>query len=316
MGTCLRGALPEEKCLSPTRSELDLLDRDAVVNYLRNHEIQAVIHAAGFVGGIGLNKAHPGRMVTENLQMGVNVLEAAALAGGVKVAIVSTACVYPDDVEIPTKESDMYAGYPSPDTAFYGVAKRTLHTVAEGLHREFGLRYSYLIPPNLYGPGDHFEESKSHVVPALIRRAIEAKEARAKRFVVWGDGSQTRDLLYVEDAAMGIIASLDSPESNQVLNLGSGVEVSIRELAETICQIVGLESEIVWDTTKPGGAPRRFLDISRARRSLGFQPQTILRDGLQKTVDWYMKQRVQVLAAKAAVHLDVPTVAIDARLSV
>jgi GDP-L-fucose synthase len=185
----------------------------------------------------------------------------------------------------------MFDGFPSEVTSFYGIAKRTLLTLAEGLRREFQLSYTYVIPTNLYGPGDHFEEEKSHVVPALIKRAIAAKESGAEKLVVWGDGSQTRDLLYVEDAAGGIERALDSKFDGGVFNLSSGRETSIRELAETICRIVGFEGKLVWDATKPGGAPRRALDATRAQSELGFKAKTSLEEGLRRTIDWYMSRQ-------------------------
>lgn len=293
LGSHLRQAL-SEVALFPQSSELDLLDLHAVRSYLTDHDVKTIIHAAGYVGGIGLNKAHPGRMIAENLRMGANVLQAAAERPGTHVCIVSTVCVYPSDAATPTPETAMYDGYPAEDTAFYGIAKRTLHTMAEGMRREFGMTFSYVIPTNLYGPGDHFDEAKSHVVPALIRRVLEAKEGGVKQIIVWGDGSQTRDLLYVEDAVKGIIASLRPEGHNQVFNLGFGREVSVKELATTICSVVGFEGELVWDTTKPGGAPRRALDSTKAREKLGFCPSISLLEGLTATYRWYLENRKQL----------------------
>lgn len=279
------------QCLNPSRGEFDLLDFQAVQSYLASNDVNSIVHAAGFVGGIGLNKAHPGRMLTDNLRMGLNVLEAAAKQGNTRVTVVSTICVYPQDAPIPTPESAMYDGYPADETAFYGIAKRTLHTAAEGLRRELGLSFAYVIPTNLYGPGDHFEESKSHVIPALIRRALEAKESGATEFVAWGDGSQTRDLLFVEDAVKGILAAHNSQTNGEVFNLGSGVEVSVRQMVETVFEVVGFQGEIKWDTSKPGGAPRRALDGSKAENILGFKPTTDFREGMRQTVDWYLRNR-------------------------
>ncbi|MBL1151195.1 MAG: NAD-dependent epimerase/dehydratase family protein [Armatimonadetes bacterium] len=272
-------------------SEVDLLDLDAVCGFLRQGRIRKIIHAAGFVGGIGLNLEHPGRMATDNLRMGLNVLEAAARQGACRVVIVSTVCVYPERASVPTKETEMFDGFPSEVTSFYGIAKRTLLTVAEGLSREFGLEYSYVIPTNLYGPGDHFEEEKSHVIPALIRRVVEAKESGQDEVVVWGDGTQTRDLLFVEDAARGIHLALQDRALGQVFNLGSGQEVSVRQMAETICELVGYPGRLTWDTTKPGGAPRRALDPGKAQELLGFEPRIGIREGLGKTIEWYLQSR-------------------------
>ncbi|MBI5706839.1 MAG: NAD-dependent epimerase/dehydratase family protein [Armatimonadetes bacterium] len=281
----------ERAHLAPSSSELNLLRFEGLAEWLAQNRIDTIIHAAGFVGGIGLNKDHPGRMAADNLRMGLNVLEAAARAGGMHVVIVSTICVYPEDASVPTNESQIYEGFPSEVTSFYGLAKRELLSLAEGLRREYGLSYTYIIPTNLYGPGDHFDEAKSHVVPALLRRALEAKEAGAEEIVVWGDGSQTRDLLYVQDAAKGVLLATDRGLNGEVFNLSSGRETSIKELAETICSTVGYEGRLVWDVDKPGGAPRRALDGTRASEIMGFQAETRLEDGLRKTLAWYLEHR-------------------------
>lgn len=275
--------------LAPRSSELDLLDFEACVRYFAEHRPAHVVHAAGFVGGIGLNKENPGRMATDNLRMGLNVLEAAARAELPHVLVVSTVCVFPKDAPIPTAESSMWDGAPAEDTMPYGAAKRMLHTIADGLHRQYGTGYTYVIPTNLYGPGDHFDEAKSHVVPALLKRADEAKRAGLKELVVWGDGSQTRDLLYVEDAAKAILQMALGPATNDVFNLSSGRETSIRQLAEAVCKVSGFEGELVWDTTKPGGAPRRGLCGKKTQERFGFQAETGLEEGLAKTYNWYLE---------------------------
>lgn len=277
-----------ERALVTSRTEVDVLDFASTLRFANRGDFDAIIHAAGFVGGIGLNADHPGRMASDNLRMGLNVLESAAKAGGKHVVVVSTVCVYPEDAPIPTPESSIYAGFPSEVTSFYGLAKRELLSLAEGLRREFGLSFTYVIPTNLYGPGDHFEEEKSHVVPALIKRALEAKERGDEELVVWGDGTATRDLLYVEDAAEGIEQALNRDLNGEVFNLSSGRETSVRELAETICRIVAFEGRLVWDTSKPGGAPRRGLDPSKTREKMGFQAQTTLEQGLRNTLNWYL----------------------------
>lgn len=277
--------------LAPSSSELNLLRFEGMAEWLAQNRIDTIVHAAGFVGGIGLNKDHPGRMAADNLRMGLNVLEAAARAGGIHVVVVSTICVYPEDASVPTNESQIYDGFPSEVTSFYGLAKRELLSLAEGLRREYGLSYTYIIPTNLYGPGDHFDEAKSHVVPALLRRALEAKETGAEEIVVWGDGSQTRDLLYVEDAAKGVLFATDRGLNGEVFNLSSGRETSVKELAETICRTVEFEGRLVWDVDKPGGAPRRALDGTRAAEKMGFRAETGLEEGLRKTLAWYLEHR-------------------------
>jgi GDP-L-fucose synthase len=291
LGRWLVRQLESRDVLAPRSSELDLLDGAATERYLKAHDVTQVIHAAGFVGGIGLHRAHPGRVAGDNLLMGVNVLRAAAQRPkGCQVVIVSTVCAYPEAAPIPTPEEALYEGFPSPDTAAYGLAKRELHSLADALSVEFGLRYSYVIPTNLYGPEDHFDEAKSHVVPALIRRAHEARTAASASLVVWGDGSATRDLLYVEDCAHGLILAMDSPQANgQVINLSSGNEVSIKVLAETICRHVGYLGRLAWDVTKPQGAPRRALDPSKAKKLLNFQIGVSIEEGLRRTTDWYIK---------------------------
>jgi GDP-L-fucose synthase len=279
-----------ESALTPTHSELDLLDAANVQRYLDSHRPEAIVHAAGFVGGIGLNTQHPGRMALENLKMGLHLLEAAARLGNIQVVVISTICVYPAGAPVPIVESSIYDGYPAPETAPYGLAKRELLSLAEALRSEFHLDFSYLIPTNLYGPGDHFEEAKSHVVPALIQRIHEAKKCAAPSIEVWGDGKATRDLLYVEDAVEAIINILRHGPFPMPINIGSGREVSIRELVEMLKDLIGYTGDIRWDTSRPVGASRRILDISRAQQCFGFIPRTNLKDGLCKSIDWYVNQ--------------------------
>ncbi len=276
--------------LATSSREVDLLDRDATERFVARGDFDTIVHAAGFVGGIGLNQQHPGRMGTDNLRMGLNVLEAAA-RHRCHVVVVSTVCVYPEHAPIPTPESAIFDGAPSEVTSFYGIAKRTLLTIAEGLRREHGLSYTYVIPTNLYGPGDHFEDERSHVVPALVKRALAAVAEGADELTVWGDGTQTRDLLYVEDAARGVERALARSTCGGVFNLSSGKETTVRELAETICRLVGFRGRLAWDVSKPGGAPRRALDPARARAQLGFEATTSLEDGLRRMIAWYVDRK-------------------------
>lgn len=279
-----------ERALTPGRRELELLDAAKVQHYLEEHRPAAIVHAAGFVGGIGLNTQHPGRMALENLKMGVHLLETAARLGKIHVVIVSTVCVYPSNAPLPTSEESIYDGYPAPETAAYGLAKRELLSLAEALRSEFQLEFSYVIPTNLYGPGDHFDDAKSHVVPALIQRLYQAARLDAPFIEVWGDGKATRDLLYVEDAAEAIVDILRSGPFPMPINIASGREVSIRELVEMLKEVIGYKGEIHWETSRPVGAGRRVLDIRRAQHSFGFAPRTSLKDGLCKSIDWYVKQ--------------------------
>jgi GDP-L-fucose synthase len=295
LGRWLLASLGPRPHLAPSRSELDLLDGAAVLRFCTENRIDKIIHAAGFVGGIGLHREHPGRVAVENTLMGANLLQAAAsLRRPPHVVIVSTVCAYPERAPVPTPESCLYDGYPAPDTAAYGLAKRTLHSMAQALQSEYGLSWTYAIPTNLYGPNDHFDPAKSHVVPALVRRVREARLAGAGELSVWGDGSATRDLLYVNDCARLLVQMLDDPAARgETFNVSSGRETTIFELATTICELSGFDGRLNWDVTKPQGAARRALDPSKARRLLGFVPSTSLADGLRQTIDWYQTTKTE-----------------------
>lgn len=287
VGRHLMAHAGDRTVVAPRSAELDLLNLDQTVEAFREIRPATVIHAAGFVGGIGLNKAHPGRMIMDNLRMGLNVLEAARSVSGTHVIIVSTVCAYPVDAPIPTPESTLDEGKPAFDTLPYGLAKRTLYHAAEALHREEGLAFTYLVPTNMYGPGDHFDEAKSHVVPALIRRAHETKERGETSLEVWGDGTQTRDLLYVEDAARAMWMVADRPATNDIYNISSNREVSIRELAEAVCEAVAFPGALTFDASKPGGAPRRGLDGRKISQTFGFDPVVDLKTGIHRTYEWF-----------------------------
>jgi GDP-L-fucose synthase len=291
LGRWIRRQLGGRAHVAPASSQLNLLDGTATRSYFEAHHITHVIHAAGFVGGIGLHRAHPGRVASDNLIMGLNVLNAAArCAWTCRVVIVSTVCAYPEAAPIPTPETALYEGYPSPDTAAYGLAKRELHSLAGALSAEFGLEWSYVIPTNLYGPEDHFDEARSHVIPALIRRAYEARISGSEGLVIWGDGTATRDLLYVEDCARGLISAMDtSTACGEVINLSSGEELTIRSLAEAICRHTGYTGRLTWDHTKPQGAPRRALDPAKARKLLNFTQVVSFDEGLRRTTDWFIR---------------------------
>lgn len=276
---------------APSSRELNLFDLDATRHALTHGRFDAVIHAAGFVGGIGLNKAHPGRMISENLRMGMNLVEAQKATPDTHLVIVSTVCAYAADAPVPTPESCLLEGVPAADTLPYGLAKRTLFVAADAVHREFGTKFTYIVPTNLYGPGDHFEESKSHVVPALIRRAHELKESGAEEMLVWGDGTQTRDLLYVQDAARALLTVAGAQPTQQAYNLSSNRETSVRELAEAIAEKVGFKGRLVFDATKPGGAPKRALDGTKAKETFGISPSVSLEEGIAETYQWFLKHQ-------------------------
>ncbi|MCA0361423.1 MAG: NAD-dependent epimerase/dehydratase family protein [Armatimonadetes bacterium] len=289
LGKNLRDTSPRGEVVFPRRVEMDLLDEHSVRDWFDVHRPARVIHAAGTVGGIGFHRANPARMISENLRMGLNVLESAAQFGSA-VTLISTACAYPVDAPIPTPEGCMTEGDPGEDTRPYGIAKRTLHTLCEALHVEKGMDYTILVPTNMYGAHDHFGEDRSHVVPALIRRAHESKLRGDPELVVWGDGTATRDLLDVRDASEAIWrVGLDAP-ANDLFNLSSGRETSIRELAETICEVVGFAGSLVFDPSKPAGAPRRCLDGSRLRTRYQLPEARDLRLGLAAAYAWYLTQ--------------------------
>lgn len=279
-----------ERAIVTGSKDVDLLDFGQVEAFLREHPVESIVHAAARVGGIHFHLAHPGQVAADNLRMGLNVLEAASQIDLPHVILISSACVYDDATPIPMPETAIHQGSPGGPTGPYGVAKRTLHVVAKALRRERSLPYTVLVPINLYGPGDHFEEDRSHVVPALLKRSMEAQAGGSPELVVWGDGTATRDFLYVEDAAEAVELAVEMGPSAEEFNLSSGRETSIRELAETICQVVGYEGRLVFDPSKPGGSPRRALDPAKAAEILGFRARTSLEEGIQKTVDWLEKQ--------------------------
>jgi len=277
--------------LSPictSSKDLDLLDLNAVKNFVSKHNIQSIIHAAGFVGGIGLHRESPGEVALKNLRMGLNIIEAASEVENISLVTISTVCIYPENAPVPSPESSQHDGYPSPITAYYGIAKKTLHVVSEAVSKNANFSYLNIIPTNLYGPNDHYDDLKSHVVPALIKRAHLAKVNGDSELVVWGDGTQIRDLLFAPDAASWIRKIMDSGIKNETFNIGSRTGVSIKDLALTICDVVGFKGSIVWDISKPSGAPRRLLDTSKADKKVGIQALTSLRQGLELSYENYL----------------------------
>lgn len=270
--------------------DYDLVSGEACERMYAELKPRAVIHLAAAVGGIGANRDQPGWFAYANTMMGANIVEGARRAELDKLAIIGTVCMYPENAPVPTPESVLFGGYPAPVTAPYGLAKRNLWNMAVSYREQYGLKLAFLIPTNLYGPHDHFEEERSHVIPALIRRFVEAHRENAPEIVIWGDGSATRDFIYVEDAARGVADALERLEQRDPINLGTGREISIRELADMIRDIVGYRGKLVWDPSKPTGAPRRGLDTTAARRALGFSARTDFEHGLRATVEWYTSQ--------------------------
>ena len=275
------------RILAPRAAELDLRERDAVRSYLSAEEPDLVIHAAAVVGGIGANRAHPGRFFYENAVMGIQLIEEARRAGVGKLVCLGTICAYPKFTPVPFREDDLWNGYPEETNAPYGLAKKMLLVQLQAYRQEYGFDGVYLLPVNLYGPRDNFDLETSHVIPAMIRKFLEAKAAGASEVVLWGDGSPTREFLYVDDAAEGIAAAAEAYDGGEPVNLGSGEEIPIRDLARLVAGATGYEGAIRWDASKPNGQPRRRLDVSRAERLFGWRATTQLADGLEKTVAWY-----------------------------
>lgn len=279
------------------RHDYDLIDPAATRRLFADARPELVFHLAAEVGGIGANREHPGRYWHANLAMGLNVLEESRRAAVEKLVLVGTICAYPELTPVPFREDDLWAGYPEPTNAPYGVAKRALLTGAQAYREQYGLNAIYLLPVNLYGPRDDFDLRTSHVVPALIRKMLDARDAGAGSVVLWGDGRPTREFLYVEDCAEALVLAARRYDGREPVNLGTGEEISIRDLAALVAEITGFDGEISWDVSKPGGQARRRLDVSRAEALLGFRARTLLRAGLERTVTWYAEHRAQLSAA-------------------
>jgi GDP-L-fucose synthase len=268
------------------RADYDLTHERDAVRLFDEAEPELVFHLAAEVGGIGANRANPGRYWYANLQMGVNVLEQSRLHDVRKLVIAGTVCGYPKFAPVPFREEQFWDGFPEETNAPYGIAKKTILVGAQGYREQYGLNSIFLLPTNLYGPRDNFDLQTSHVIPALIRKMIESPE----EIVLWGDGSPTREYLFVDDCVEGFLLAAERYDGAEPVNLGTGVETSIRETAELVAEAVGFEGRIVWDTSMPNGQPRRSLDASRAKNLFGFEARTPLREGLGKTVAWYREQ--------------------------
>jgi GDP-L-fucose synthase len=269
------------------RRDYDLTLADDVARLFDTASPELVIHLAAEVGGIGANRDNPGRFWYANLLMGAHVIEQARRSGTAKVVLLGTICAYPKFAPIPFREQDLWEGYPEETNAPYGVAKKALLVGAQAYREQYGLDAVYLLPVNLYGPRDNFDPASSHVIPALIRKMVDSQETGENEIVLWGDGSPTREFLYVEDAAEGIWLAAQRYDGAEPVNLGTGAEISIRELAELIAELTGFDGDITWDTAKPNGQPRRKLDVSRAEDLFGFRARTSFRDGLARTIEWY-----------------------------
>ena len=279
------------RILAPRAAELDLRERDAVRSYLSAEEPDLVIHAAAVVGGIGANRAHPGRFFYENAVMGIQLIEEARRAGVGKLVCLGTICAYPKFTPVPFREDDLWNGYPEETNAPYGLAKKMLLVQLQAYRQEYGFDGIYLLPVNLYGPRDNFDLATSHVIPAMIRKFLEARASGASEVVLWGDGSPTREFLYVDDAAEGIAAAAEGYDGAEPVNLGSGEEIVVRDLARLVADATGYAGAIRWDASQPNGQPRRRLDVARAERLFGWRARTPLAEGLAATVGWFRKDR-------------------------
>ncbi len=300
LGRVVRRKLEErgaQAIIAPRSSEYDLTRLDDVEKLFADCYPDLVIHLAARVGGIGANLKRPAELYLTNLLMGTYVLEEARRRGVDKTVLVGTACSYPKDAPVPLQEDALWDGYPEESNAPYGIAKRALLAHAQANWKQHGQRSVYLLPTNLYGPGDKFNPAVSHVIPALIKRCLEAKQAGAPEMEVWGTGRATREFLYVEDAAEGILLATERYDGLGPLNLGSGREISIRELAALIASLVGFEGRLRFDASKPDGQPRRAVDTTRARRALAFEATTGLQAGLRATIEWYLEHREEAEAA-------------------
>ena len=273
--------------------EYDLRRADAVKQlYADNPDATMVVHLAATVGGIGANRKNPGTFFYDNMMMGTQLLEQARLAGVPKFVGIGTICSYPKFTPIPFREDDLWNGYPEETNAPYGLAKKMLLVQSQAYRAEFGYNAIHLLPTNLYGEGDNFDLETSHVIPALIRKMSEAKENGVDHVMLWGDGTPTREFLYVKDAAEGIALAAANYNGDEPVNLGSGMEISIRDLAETIARLVCFEGELRFDSSKPNGQPRRCIDTTRAAQEFGFRAQTPFDVGLRETSEWYLAQRI------------------------
>jgi GDP-L-fucose synthase len=290
LGSHLVQALRQRGCTNifvPRSSEYDLTTETAVNRIYEDTRPQIVIHLAARVGGIGANRANPGKFFYDNLVMGALLMEYARRAGVEKFVAVGTICAYPKFTPVPFKEDDLWNGYPEETNAPYGLAKKMLLVQAQAYRQQYDFNAIYLLPVNLYGPGDNFDPQSSHVIPAIIRKCLEAKAAGEKKVTLWGTGRPTREFLYVEDCAEGICLATEHYEKPDPVNLGSGQEISIRELADRVAELTGFTGELIWDSKQPDGQPRRCLDTSRAEQEFSFRANTPFHDGLERTVAWY-----------------------------
>lgn len=277
----------------PTYPEYDLVKSEDIARMYEEARPDVVIHLAAHVGGIGANREKPAEFFYDNLMMGVQLMHQGWQRGVEKFVAIGTICAYPKYTPIPFREEDIWNGYPEETNAPYGLAKKMLLVQSQAYREQYGWNSLFLVPVNLYGPGDNFNPASSHVIPALIKKCVEARDAGEKEIVAWGDGSPTREFIYVEDAAEGIVLATERYNSSDPVNIGSSFEISIKDLTELIARLTGFEGEIRWDTTKPNGQPRRKLNVSRARERFGFEAKVPFEEGLKRTIAWYEENRIK-----------------------
>jgi len=290
LGSFVVEKLKERGCWDifvPRSADYDLVDREACKKLYRDARPDIVIHLAARVGGIGANRLNPGSFFYDNLMMGVQLIEEGRLWGLKKFVALGTICAYPKFTPVPFKEENLWNGYPEETNAPYGLAKKMLLVQSQAYRSQYGFNSIYLLPVNLYGPRDNFDPESSHVIPALIKKCFDAVKDRSESITVWGTGNATREFLYVDDAAEGIVLAAERYDKGEPVNLGAGFEISIRDLVLLIAKLTGFKGEIIWDTTKPDGQPRRCLDTSRALKEFGFRAKTGFEEGLKKTIEWY-----------------------------
>jgi len=300
LGSFVVDRLRKEECkeiVVPRSRDYDLRDKENIIRLLETSRPNVIIHLAALVGGIGANRIHPGLFFYDTAMMGIQLIEYARKFGIEKFVCIGTVCSYPKFSPVPFQEKNMWDGYPEETNAPYGLAKKMLLVQLQAYHQEYNFPGIYLVPVNLYGPRDNFDPETSHVIPALIRKCIEAKERNLPSITVWGTGHATREFLYVKDAAEAIVRATEHYNKTEPVNLGSGSEISIMKLVSLIQELTGYEGEIHWDHTRPDGQPRRFLDTSKARQEFGWSAQTPFQEGLKETIDWYRQSRT-VIGAK------------------
>lgn len=291
LGKHVVNKLQKEGCkhiFTPRSKEFDLTKENGIIKMLTAFKPDIIIHLAAVVGGIGANQKNPGKFFYENLIMGAQLMEQSRIFGIEKFVAIGTICSYPKFTPVPFKEDDLWNGYPEETNAPYGLAKKMMLVQSQAYREQYGFNSIFLLPVNLYGPGDNFDLETSHVIPAIIRKFIEAKEKGEPRVTLWGSGNVTREFIYVEDAAEGIILATKKYNESYPVNIGSGQEITVKELAARVKVLTGYDGEIVWDESKPDGQPRRRLDIDYAKEKIGFEANTFLMEGLQKTIKWYL----------------------------